>query len=195
MSVCPSPVVRRTPQIDVAITWCAPDNGQDGLSVFVIFAGKNGRTCELYARRVSKPGRQARVKNNKPFHLRRGSPRSSRMFLRRPARTRRPPRSRIGLIIAKAVSTRRLRRHRTAGRLSVLATPKACAATTRAHLIHVRCQYAAQFTDAFYIYISRGRCARLDSPDRSHEFRLVAEPSVALWHGDNCTFASKSHLF
>ena len=45
-----------------------------------------------------------------------------------------------------------LRRHRTAGRLSVLATPKACAATTRAHLIHVRCQYAARFTDAFYIY-------------------------------------------
>ena len=30
VSVCPSPVVRRTPQIDVAITWCAPDNGQDG---------------------------------------------------------------------------------------------------------------------------------------------------------------------
>ena len=101
---------------------------------------------------MSKPGRQARVKNNKPFHLRRGSPRSSRMFLRRPARTRRPPRSRIGLIIAKAVSTRRLRRHRTAGRLGVLDTPKAFAATTRAHLIHVRCQYAARFTDAFYIY-------------------------------------------
>ena len=30
ISVCPSPVVRRTPQIDVARTWCAPDNGQDG---------------------------------------------------------------------------------------------------------------------------------------------------------------------
>ena len=74
------------------------------------------------------------------------------MFLRRPACTRRPPRSRIGLIIAKAISTRRLRRHRTAGRLSVLDTPKAFAATTRAHLIHVRCQYAARFTDAFYIY-------------------------------------------
>ena len=74
------------------------------------------------------------------------------MFLRRPARIRRPPRSRIGLIIAKAISTRRLRRYRTAGRLSVLDTPKACAATTRAHLIHVRCQYAARFTDAFYIY-------------------------------------------
>ena len=74
------------------------------------------------------------------------------MFLRRPARTRRPPRSRISLIIAKAISTRRLRRHRTAGRLSVLDTPKACDATTRAHLIHVRCQYAARFTDAFYIY-------------------------------------------
>ncbi len=29
VSVCP-PVVRRAPQIDVAITWCAPDNGQDG---------------------------------------------------------------------------------------------------------------------------------------------------------------------
>ena len=99
-----------------------------------------------------KPGRQARVKNNKHLHLRRESPRSSRMFLRRPACTRRPPRSRISLIIAKAISTRRLRRHRTAGRLSVLDTPKAFAATTRAHLIHVRCQYAARFTDAFYIY-------------------------------------------
>ena len=30
VSVCSSPVVRRTPQIDVAITWCAPDTGQDG---------------------------------------------------------------------------------------------------------------------------------------------------------------------
>ena len=29
------------------------------------------------------------------------------------------------------------------------------------------------------IYIFRERCARLDSPGRSHEFRLVAEPSVA----------------
>ena len=104
---------------------------------------------------MSKPGRQARVKNNKHLHLRRESPRSSRMFLRRPACTRRPPRSRISLIIAKAISTRRLRRHRTAGRLSVLDTPKAFAATTRAHLIHVRCQYAVRFTDAFSIYISR----------------------------------------
>ena len=30
VSVCSSPVIPRTPQMDGVTTWCAPDNGQDG---------------------------------------------------------------------------------------------------------------------------------------------------------------------
>ena len=67
VSIRVSVVVGRTPQIDGVCARYATRCWEDGQSVFAVFAGENGGSHELYARRVSKPGRQARVKTTNLF--------------------------------------------------------------------------------------------------------------------------------
>ena len=50
VSVCPSVLIGRTPQIDAVRTWRTTRCWEKGQCVFAIFSGKNGRSRELDAR-------------------------------------------------------------------------------------------------------------------------------------------------